>query len=349
MRFFNCGKKLSEVCQGRDNNLNIIRFIAAMLVIYSHSFPFTYGSEHGDWLAKLTNGQINLGGVAVSVFFFYGGFLICKSLDRLQNGKKFFIARIKRIFPPLIFVVIVSAFVLGPILTTLSLKDYFTSLGTYKYLLNGLLLPVHDLPGVFENNVYGAAVNGSLWTLPIEFVCYIFCYLFWKIGFLNKKRAKYTLPVAVVFLTVASLVLARFSPLLAESLRPMMLFYLGMMVYIYREYIPVNGLLTLVMSIVFVLGMFTPFVNVFIYIAFTYMLLYVGYGMKYKLSGFGKNLEISYGMYLCGAPIQQILVYVFGNNMSQLANASIAIVLSMISGAIICIAIEKPLQKIKKS
>ena len=144
------------------------------MVIYCHSFLFTYGQEHGDWLAGLTKGQINLGGIAVSVFFFYGGFLICKSLDRLQDGKKFFIARIKRIFPPLIVVVMLSAFVMGHMLTTLPLKQYFTEVGTYKYLLNGILIPVHTLPGVFENNVYGAAVNGSLWTLPIEFASYIF-------------------------------------------------------------------------------------------------------------------------------------------------------------------------------
>lgn len=348
MKALNSSKKLSDVCQGRDNNLNIIRFIAAILVIYCHSFPFTYGQGHGDWLADFTRGQINLGGIAVSVFFFYGGFLICKSLDRLQNGKKFFVARIKRIFPPLIVVVIASAFIMGPILTTLSLKEYFTDIGTYKYLLNAILLPVHTLPGVFENNVYGAAVNGSLWTLPIEFLCYIFCYVFWKMGLMNDKKAKYTIPFGVIFLVIASLILSKYSPLLAESLRPAMLFYIGMLTYIYRDKLYLDGRIAIVLFVIFIVGMFTPFLNVFIYMTLPYILLYIGYGMKYKLSNFGKNMEISYGMYLCGAPIQQMLVLFFGTGMSQIANAFVASIIAMIAGVILCITVEKPIQKINR-
>lgn len=70
-------------------------------------------------------------------------------MHRLENAKYYFKARIIRIFPPLIFVTFVMAFIVGPIVTELSIDSYFTSVGTYKYLLNSFMILVHDLPGVF--------------------------------------------------------------------------------------------------------------------------------------------------------------------------------------------------------
>lgn len=340
-------RKLSELCNGRENNLNIIRFIAAILVIYSHSFPFTRGQDCVDGLAKLTKGQMTLGGIAVSIFFFYGGFLICKSLERTQDGKKFFLARVKRIFPSLLVVVFGTVFVLGPILTTLSMKEYFTNSDTYKYLLNGLLFPVHNLPGVFEDNIYGPAVNGPLWTLPVEFVCYILCFVFWKLCFMNEKKAKYTIPVIIVFVVVASLTLARISPLLAEALRPSMLFYIGMIVYIYRDKIYVDIKFFLIAFVVFLLGLLTPVLNMFVYLTVPYILIYIGYGTKIKLQRFGGKYEVSYGMYLCGSPIQQTLVYLFDNKIPQISNAILSTIIAILFGWLLCILVEKPIQKLE--
>lgn len=62
---------------------------------------------------------------------------------------------------------------LGPLLTTLSLREYFTNTHTWGYLQNIALHIVFYLPGVFENNHIANAVNGSLWSLPIEFLMYI--------------------------------------------------------------------------------------------------------------------------------------------------------------------------------
>ncbi len=43
------------------------------------------------------------------------------------------------------------------------------------------------LPGVFESNPYPNAVNGSLWTLQVEFSMYILLMIGGFIGLLNKK------------------------------------------------------------------------------------------------------------------------------------------------------------------
>lgn len=36
-----------DVIKGRDNNLDLIRFIAAMMVIFSHAFPLSLGVRGG--------------------------------------------------------------------------------------------------------------------------------------------------------------------------------------------------------------------------------------------------------------------------------------------------------------
>lgn len=145
----NEGYNLESISRGRNNNLNLIRFIAALMVILGHSYVATTAGKEHEFMCIITQNQLDFGGLAVSIFFVYGGFLICKSMHRLENAKYYFKARIIRIFPPLIFVTFVMAFIVGPIVTELSIDSYFTSVGTYKYLLNSFMILVHDLQECF--------------------------------------------------------------------------------------------------------------------------------------------------------------------------------------------------------
>ncbi len=69
-----------------------------------------------------------------------------------------------------------------------SLIDFFVSTDFFKYCLNFILIPVHNLPGVFTNNIYPGVINGPLWTLPLEFVCYIILLIAYKLNLVNKKE-----------------------------------------------------------------------------------------------------------------------------------------------------------------
>lgn len=180
--------KLSDVATSRVNNLNFMRFVAALMVIVSHCYSVVLGGDAGSYLLKLTGDRLSPGGVSVGVFFLFGGFLIARSCEHYPEAKKFFSARILRLFPELLFVVILTAFVLGPMLSTLSPVEYFTNPQTYKYLLNGVLIMVHQLPGVFTNNPSGDVVNAALWTLPVEFICYILCFISYKLTKFDKKK-----------------------------------------------------------------------------------------------------------------------------------------------------------------
>ena len=90
------------------------------------------------------------------------------------------------------------------------------------YLLNSIMILVHNLPGVFCNNI-NTSVNGPLWTLPVEFLCYIMCYLAYKMHILSRKIARYTIiPVLVIYFILYHLM----SEMLVfrEALRPIKIF-----------------------------------------------------------------------------------------------------------------------------
>ena len=174
----------------KNYNYNFIRFIAALMVIISHSFALSLGASSQHYIDSHHLNLINIntwGFLAVAVFFFGSGFYIAKSCERNESFLVFLLKRLFKLLPMLILVVLISIFIIGPVFTTLPLKDYFSNILTWKYLLNGILILQHNLPGVFTNNVYMPTVNGALWTLPVEFLCYLFCYIFYKI-FKNKDN-----------------------------------------------------------------------------------------------------------------------------------------------------------------
>lgn len=149
-----------------SNNLNLVRLFAALLVLVGHGHIFM-GQPDPSFLSWLT-----LGPLGVYIFFAISGYLIVESWERDPNLLRFFARRALRIFPALAVCTFASVFILGPLLTTVSLREYFDSRATWSYLQNIRLFIHFYLPGVFETNRV-VAVNGSLWSLPIEFMLYI--------------------------------------------------------------------------------------------------------------------------------------------------------------------------------
>ena len=86
--------KLSDVATSRVNNLNFMRFIAALMVIVSHCYSVVLGGDAGSYLLKVTGDRLSPGGVSVGVFFLFGGFLIARSCEHYPEPKKFFSARV---------------------------------------------------------------------------------------------------------------------------------------------------------------------------------------------------------------------------------------------------------------
>lgn len=329
---------LADVSKGRNNNLNVIRLFAAILVVFSHSFPISYGQEYPDMASTFSNGQTSFGNIAVCIFFFFGGFLIMGSAQRSTSAKDFFQKRVVRLFPSLIVVVLVSVFILGAVLTNVGILSYFTNTKTYMYLFNALLIPVHDLPGVFINNIYGQTVNGPLWTLPIEFICYVICFAMFSLHFTDEKKMKYSI---VFFIPgyILLFYLVRGNAVLTTALRPMGMFYVGMLYYVYRDRIKMNPWICLTAFMLFIASLRINFLEYTVLLTLPYILAYIGFA--YKNIHLQKNkTDISYQLYLVAWPIQQIVCQLFGGKMNSYMNFMISLPVGIFVGWLLykCVA-----------
>ncbi len=165
---------LSDLMQGRNNNFNLIRIMAAIAVLITHCFTITMVSDAAEPLRASLG--MSLGDIAVDVFFITSGFLVTASLLNRQNCIEFAWARILRIMPALLVMLVLTVFGIGVFFTTLPVSTYLADAQTYQYLLHGATLirgVDMTLPGVFESNPHHS-VNAPLWTLPHEVQLYIF-------------------------------------------------------------------------------------------------------------------------------------------------------------------------------
>lgn len=333
--------KLSESTVKKSENLHFMRFVASIMVIFTHSYGLSGYKYPVDFIDRYTNGIITIGDICVFLFFLCSGYLISKSVMRADKFIPYIKARLKRLLPPLAFVV-VCAVLVGAVFTSLSVGEYFSSAQTYKYLLNAVLVPIHSLPGVFENNAYGTTVNGSLWTLPVEFVCYIVCFVFYKCKLLQKKRFWYTAPLALGLFIISGFLPTR----LKNAVMPCLFFYIGMLYYVYREHIELKLNLVPIALLLLAASFLAPvLIKTAMIIFWPYILFTLWFAAPQISSYLGKTGDISYGIYLWGFFVQQTLTLLWGGRMPQMLNFLLAAAISVVLGIITFYLTEKPLIK----
>jgi peptidoglycan/LPS O-acetylase OafA/YrhL len=157
---------------GRPAGFDYMRLILALAVVSFHTVDLTYGQKAGGQVwANAFYGS--LGMWIVPAFFALSGFLVAGSLEHCKTIAGFLYLRIIRIFPALIVEITLSALVLGPVMTTLPLNNYFHDPLFRHYFLNCIGYIHYFLPGVFAGNPLPSFVNRQLWTVPFESRCYV--------------------------------------------------------------------------------------------------------------------------------------------------------------------------------
>lgn len=339
-------KTLKDLAIGRSSNVQFIRFVAAILVIYTHACGL--GEQADDLLEVITKGQKDFGKVAVSIFFILSGFYCTKSIMRVQDSKKYFKARCVRIFPPLFGVVFLSVFVLGLLVTTLRIPEYLSNKETYLYFLNAFLIPKHNLPGVFENCIAYTTVNGSLWTLPVEFICYIGLWLLFKLKLLSKKRT-FVSAIMIVFGLFSIYTFSEISGIqvLSAMISPILCFYMGCVLFIFADKIILNNKYIVLGLVFIIISSLLGSINIVFPLVFPYVLLMLILSIRQIPETIGRLGDYSYCIYLVAYPIQQLLISLNGGTMSPYLNFIITIPFALILSYIINQTCEKPF--IKKS
>jgi peptidoglycan/LPS O-acetylase OafA/YrhL len=311
--------RVEDRTAGRRNNFDFLRFIAASLVIVSHSYYIALGTAAADLkepLHTFTHGQLSLGSVGLAIFFVISGFLVTQSYERRAHLAKYLKARSLRIFPALVVVVALSSFVLGPAVTSLRSGVYFTSSETYSYLLNVFLVhPRFFLPGVFEHNAYPLAVNGPLWTLRYEFAFYL---VVAGCGLLPLFRGRGRLVVAVA--TISCILFATFVPresvpgVIYQVARLYSWFGMGMLLYLYRSRVPLDWRLTLLAVVAIVAAARLGYLDAVFAVAGAYLIVYLALWPGLPLASWARYGDISYGLYIYAFPVQQTVSYLLGGH-----------------------------------
>jgi peptidoglycan/LPS O-acetylase OafA/YrhL len=304
---------ISAFIDQRKNNFDFIRFMAASAVVYSHSYPIVSGENDLEPLYLLTRNQTTIGGTSVAIFFMLSGFLITQSFINSKNILRYVLSRALRIFPALALMVVCCVVILGPAATTLQPESYFTNPGTYRYLWNAVAyIKFSVLPGVFKNVPFANVVNGSLWTLPVEFYFYI---LVPAIGLLLMKKflqASAFAALALLLLNIQFLPTTFFF-IMANY------FLCGALFYLFRKKIVLNKWLAVLSAILILVSIY---LNIYVHtfgIFGGYLILYFGLKIKAGLNNFARYGDFSYGIYIWAFPIQQWMV-LHGAGQKPIAN-----------------------------
>ncbi len=340
---------LSDVMSGRENNFNLIRMLAASGVLVSHAWPISLGPDVLEPF-KQSLGGISLGFVCVWVFFVISGFFIAQSFDRSATLGAFIRARILRLFPALLVVLMLTVLVAGVFLTTSSAREYWASVPAYVFKNATLFLPQYPLPGVFEDNPLGTAINGSLWTLRYEVLCYTGLTLVALTGALKRGRdASILLALTAVGLALTSLFEVHQGLYYLFQLG--FPFVLGMTFYAWRDRLPCSPVVAIALALISVLVAQFPLPDFAFRLAFVtalgYAVFLIGFAPAVRFDAYNRLGDYSYGMYIYAFPIQQLVAY---HGVAQPhVNIVLAFVLTLVCAVLSWVLIEKPALALKNA
>ena len=331
--------------QNKENNFSILRIAAALMVMSGH-MSYIIATP----LIKLFGANIQELGVAI--FFLIGGYLISQSWLSEPVVVRYSVKRIFRIWPPLICFTLLAALVIGPFLSYLPLKEYYAHPLTDAYLKNIFLEVQYGLPGVFEQNPYPNAVNGSLWTLPVEILMYAAVPVVLSLCRVKKegtgKKSWMLLAAVTVLLCTAEVVYQilglnwRFVVYATDWVSAFHIipyYFIGMLYGNPR----VKAMLNLPVAIFLVLvgscfDFSYPARKMFLFVVFSYFVFSIAFAPANRLSKFFDKYEISYGIYLYGFFVQQVVVFFAQKLQVQWSHsvylavcAAVTVVLSLLS------------------
>lgn len=310
--------------KGIGPGFDFVRIGLAALILFGHCFwvagkadfipVISNAAEHFSqhnvrYVPLVFSGQTYLKFMLVPMFFAVSGFLVTGSAFRTNSLRVFLAYRILRIVPALFTEVTLSALFLGPLLTTVALREYLTDPHFFEYFGNIIGRVRMLLPGVFLNNPSTLAVNVNLWTLPPEFYCYLIIAALLAVGLLTHRKA-FTIifSVATAWLIAGNIrtVLDGQHVEVLSSTLVVYYFFVGCLLFHWREYVPFHPALFVVFSIAaFALYFYRmPFVApIFV----SYAVIYVGM-IRIPRLPLIQSGDYSYGVYLYGFPIAQAVV-----------------------------------------
>ncbi|RIJ11036.1 acyltransferase [Pseudomonas sp. 91RF] len=304
----------------RNNSFDLIRHVAALLVLVSHHFALT-GSE-GPGIA----GYNSLGGIAVIAFFSISGLLITLSFLNANSFTDYLSKRIARIFPALIVCAFMMTFVAGAVFA----EGYVTDSAALIDFLRISLFGRANIEEITEAFIFSESFNGSLWTLKIEFAFYLLVAV--ALGLFRRAA---TAAALLVTFCIATYVLGN-APVTALTQKLALYgcagiaFFAGSLVAFYRQHLGARH--RLVITLATCLGLIPLAAGTSlsgVVVTLCICLATLSLGLLYVDHTIRGRFDLSYGIYLYAFPVQQLVIN----------KTSLAFVPSMIVSTLIVIVL----------
>lgn len=297
---------------GRPSGFDYLRILLSVAVIGYHTIVVCYGKDFDLPLWGANQPFRPLLAWVIPSFFALSGFLVAGSLYR-NTLPGFLALRAARIFPALCCEVFISALIIGPVLTSFTLGQYFSDKVFYNYFLNIIGSIHYELPGMFLNNPFPDKVNMQLWTIPYELQCYIALTVLAAFRVVQKPRLfVLAFVAATVFAYGYSAWWAGFDQThWGPSGRVCVLSFLsGVLIYMWRDKMPYSTLIAgacVAVSWLLLRRMETEYFAAF---PVAYVTVWAGLKNPKKIFLIA-GADYSYGMYLYGYPVQQAMMQLF--------------------------------------
>lgn len=325
--------------------------MAALCVLYSHQHALMGLPE------PLVLNAHSLGGFAVLVFFSISGFLVAQSWQLDPNIWRFSVKRLLRIWPGLAVVILLAALVLGPSVSTLPLREYYTHPLISEYLLNLRFIVRDALPLQFTGSGIPGAVNGSLWTIPLELKCYAAMLL---LGLVGALRFKWLIPLltlaaaAIYFYLFADMeaLLARFQQTATTHflIQFSLFFFSGVSFYVLGIH-RLSGLARLaapalaIAAAVFAMLLGRPLLA--LWLAVPTLTLGFGNASTPGVRSAGRYGDLSYGIYIYAFPVQQTFIWLYKDSLSWWPLLAVSAAVTMLLAFLSWHLVENPALQFK--
>lgn len=329
----------------RFKNFDAIRLVAASLVILSHSWMIAYAEDKTEPVNMLT-GRI-LGTYCVSTFFIVSGMLVTESAVSRPGAVGFLWRRALRIVPGFVVCLAISfltvAFLFSTVPPLTFLRTNLSSIVQHFLFLDGsgwlAHVQLYDVNAAHTEQ----EINGSVWTLQFEFICYI-----WLANFI---AARWLNPAILIGIVAAfTYILASdnygdFTTNLANAFPP---FCSGVFAwYLSRMHKPRA---TIMAACVAAMALSIP-LHILPYtfpILAAYVVLYLGVSAPFNVH-FPKWIgDMSYGVYLWGWPVQQLVRRWQGPGSTALENAAASLPIALAMGYLSWHLLERQALKMKR-
>ena len=333
-----------DLATGRDNNLNLLRMVAATSVVFSHAYALT-GHMLAEPVVVASGRRTDAATIGVAVFFAISGFLIAQSLARRRTLYAYAVARALRILPALMLAKVFCVLVIGWYATSLASAAYWAHADTWRFLVGCPYFDIRDrLPGVFEQTPHPLAVNGSLWTIPVETWCYVAAAMLAAATLLRR-------PLTFTLAATASVVAYAIFPQPIRSWMPaggdgtvpalMFTFLFGAWLYVCRRRVPASLTLAAIVTAMIVMLANTRYFIGLYYSGIAYVALVLAYHPRLRWRAYLRVGDYSYGTYVLAFPVQQFIVWRFDITQPLLVFA-LTLFVTVLLAIVSWHAVEKP-------